>query len=113
MGAAHFFVEGENRACPVQGQGVVEVKNELLIAVTQLAAERNLPNRIVVSAVEAALASAYKRDPAAKGQDVEVRIDADSGDVEVYTIQHVVEPEEIEDPGMQITPEQAEKLQAG
>ena len=113
MGAAHFFVEGEIRTRPAPGQGVVEVKNELLIAVTQLAAERNLPHRIVVSAVEAALASAYKRDPAAEGQDVEVRIDAESGDVEVYTIRHVVEPEDIEEPGMQVTAEEAQALQPG
>ncbi len=46
------------------------MKSDLLIAVTQLAAERNLPQPIVVKAVEAALASAYKRDPAAQGQDV-------------------------------------------
>ena len=46
-----------------------ELKSDLLLAVTQLAAERNLPQPIVVKAVEAALASAYKRDPAAQGQD--------------------------------------------
>ena len=35
------------------------MKSEFLIAVTQLAAERNLPQDMVVTAVEAALASAY------------------------------------------------------
>mgnify|MGYP002174227093 CR=1 FL=1 len=52
------------------------MKSDLLLAVTQLAAERNLPQPIVVKAVEAALASAYKRDPAAQGQDVIVELDA-------------------------------------
>ena len=41
------------------------MKSEFLIAVTQLAAERNLPQDMVVTAVEAALASAYRRDNAA------------------------------------------------
>ena len=38
------------------------MKSDFLIAVTQLAAERHLPREAVVSAIEAALASAYKKD---------------------------------------------------
>lgn len=74
----------------------------------QLAAERNLPNRIVVGAVEAALASAYKRDPAAKGQDVIVSINPDDGDVTVQTCRHVVEA--VEEPGAQLTLDEAKKV---
>lgn len=88
-------------------------KSDLLIAVTQLAAERNLPHKVVVSAIEAALASAYKRDPAAEGQDVMVQIDPEDGDVTVNTIRHVVAEEEIEDEFAQVTPEAAQELQAG
>ncbi len=84
------------------------MKNELLLAVMQLAAERNLPNRIVVGAVEAALASAYKRDPAAKGQDVIVSINPDDGDVTVQTCRHVVEA--VEEPGAQLTLDEAKKI---
>ena len=84
------------------------MKNELLLAVMQLAAERNLPNRIVVGAVEAALASAYKRDPAAKGQDVIVSINPDDGDVTVQTCRHVVEA--VEEPGAQLTLDEAKKV---
>ncbi|MDA1096675.1 MAG: transcription termination/antitermination protein NusA, partial [Chloroflexi bacterium] len=40
------------------------MKSEFLIAVTQLAAERNLPQEMVIDAVEAALASAYRKDSA-------------------------------------------------
>ncbi|MCI0890586.1 MAG: hypothetical protein J4O04_07240, partial [Chloroflexi bacterium] len=36
-------------------------KNEFLSAITQLAAEKNLPKEVVFEAVEAALASAHKR----------------------------------------------------
>jgi N utilization substance protein A len=87
------------------------LKSDLLIAVTQLAAERNLPQPIVVKAVEAALAAAYKRDPAALGQDVIVEMDPSDGDVVVRTVRHVVE--EVEDPLMQLTAEDAQELQEG
>ena len=94
-------------------KGVVKLKNELLLAVTQLAAERNLPDSIVVSAIEAALASAYKRDPAAEGQDVLVQINPTDGDVIVNTVRHVVNTEDLEDPLAQVTLEDAQDLQAG
>ena len=87
------------------------MKSDLLLAVTQLAAERNLPQPVVVRAVEAALASAYKRDPAAKGQDVIVEMDPVSGDVVVRTVIHVVD--EVEDPLMHFTEEQAQELREG
>jgi len=87
------------------------LKSDLLLAVTQLAAERNLPQPVVVRAVEAALASAYKRDPAAKGQDVIVEMDPVSGDVVVRTVIHVVD--EVEDPLMHFTEEQAQELREG
>ena len=89
------------------------MKSELLLAVTQLAAERNLPHMVVVSAIEAALASAYKRDPAAQGQDVIVRIDPQDGDVTINTVRHVVEPDDLEDEFAQVTVEEAQKLQKG
>jgi N utilization substance protein A len=87
------------------------LKSDLLLAVTQLAAERNLPQPIVVKAVEAALAAAYKRDPAAEGQDVIVEMDPSDGDVIVRTVRHVVE--EVEDPLMELTADDAQELQEG
>ncbi len=87
------------------------MKSDLLLAVTQLAAERNLPQPIVVKAVEAALASAYKHDPAAQGQDVIVEMDPVDGEVTVRTVRHVVA--EVEDPLMELTAEQAQDLQEG
>ena len=87
------------------------MKSDLLLAVTQLAAERKLPHSVVVSAIEAALASAYKRDPAAGGQDVVVQVDPDDGDVTVKTVIHVVD--EVEEPGAQVTVSDAQKIQVG
>ncbi len=87
------------------------MKSDLLLAVTQLAAERKLPHSVVVSAIEAALASAYKRDPAAGGQDVVVQVDPSDGDVTVKTVIHVVD--EVEEPGAQVTVIDAQKIQVG
>ncbi len=87
------------------------MKSDLLLAVTQLAAERKLPHSVVVSAIEAALASAYKRDPAAGGQDVVVQVDPSDGDVTVKTVIHVVD--EVEEPGAQVTVSDAQKIQVG
>jgi len=83
------------------------MKSDLLLAVTQLAAERNLPSDVVISAVQAALVSAYKRDAATGGHDVAVELDSETGDVTVRTFRTVVA--EIEDPLLEITVEEAQK----
>ncbi len=84
------------------------MKSDFLVAVTQLAAERNLPREIVLSAIEAALVSAYRKDSIAAGQNISVKLDPGSGDVSVYTIKTVAE--EVEDPLIEISLEDARKI---
>jgi len=68
------------------------MKSEFLIAVTQLAAERNLPQDMVVEAVEAALASAYRKDSASGGQsNVRVHLDVGTGEIDIFQVKTVVE----------------------
>ena len=68
------------------------MKSEFLIAVTQLAAERNLPQDMVIGAVEAALASAYRKDSASGGQsNVRVHLDVGTGEVDIFQLKTVVE----------------------
>ncbi len=67
------------------------MKSDFVIALTQLAAERNLPREIVLSAIEAALVSAYKKDSVTAGQDVSVTLDPGTGDVSVFIIKTVVD----------------------
>ena len=81
------------------------MKSDLLLVVTQLAAERNLPQSSVVSVVKAALSFAYRKDPAANGQDVEVDVDLEKGEVTLNTVMRIVD--EVEDDKMELTPEQA------
>ena len=86
------------------------MKSDFLIALTQLAAERNLPREIVLSAIEAALASAYRKDSIATGQDISVKLDPGSGDVTVYILKTVVE--EVIDPETEITLADAQAIRA-
>jgi len=67
------------------------MKSEFLLAITQLSAEKNLPKEVVLSAVESALASAYRRDNFTSTQNVEVKIDPNTGRVEVWAEKIAVE----------------------
>src|SRR3990170_7083857 len=71
-----------------------------MIAITQLAAEKNLPKEVVLQAMEAALVSAYKKDSELVGNIV-VRIDRETGDHHVYLERTVVQ--EVTDPKVEIS----------
>ena len=88
------------------------MKSDFLIAVTQLAAERNLPQDMVVSAVEAALASAYRKDGASGAQsNIRVHLDPNTGEVEVFQIRTVVE--EVTNDLAEVTLAEAKKIRKG
>ena len=81
------------------------MKSDFLIALTQLAAERNLPRDKVMSAIEAALVSAFKKDSVTEGHNISVRLDPGSGDIEVDIVKTVVDT--VEDPLQELTREEA------
>ena len=83
------------------------MKSDFIMALTQLASERNLPREIVLSAIEAALASAYRRDSIAAGQDISVSLDPNTGDVDVHVVKTVVE--EVTEPLQEISLADAKK----
>ncbi|MBC8476774.1 MAG: transcription termination/antitermination protein NusA, partial [Dehalococcoidia bacterium] len=66
------------------------MKSDFVLAITQLAAEKNLPRETVLSAVEAALVSAYRRDSFALNQNISVKINPNTGQVEVWAEKTVV-----------------------
>ena len=84
------------------------MKGEFLIAITQLAAERNLPREVVLGAVEAALVSAFKKDHLAENELV-VRISPTTGELRVYVQKRVVEGE-VEEPELEMSLEEARGL---
>ena len=67
------------------------MKSDFIVALTQLAAERGLPKETVLSAIEDALVSAYRKDTIADGQNISVKLDPGSGDVTVHVLKTVVD----------------------
>ena len=85
------------------------MKNEFISAITALAAEKNLPKELVLEAVEAALASAYKKDELAQSN-VVVKINTEDGSLSVYTQKTVVADEDLEDDKIQMTVAEARRF---
>lgn len=84
------------------------MKSDFMIALTQLAAERNLSKEVIIKTVEAALVSAFKKDSFDEEQNVSVRIAPQSGEVKVYVEKVVVN--KVTDPLREISLKDAQKL---
>lgn len=66
------------------------MKTEFVIALTQLAAERNLPKEVILKTVEAALVPIFKKTSFAPDQEVTVKILSQTGEVKVFARKTVV-----------------------
>ncbi|MGA2670663.1 MAG: transcription termination factor NusA [Dehalococcoidia bacterium] len=86
------------------------MKTELKAAITQLSAERNLPREVVLAALESALASAYKKSMSALEQDVLVKVDPESSEINFYIQKAIVES--VTNPNREISMKEARKLRA-
>ncbi len=86
------------------------MKSDFLLAITQLSAEKNLPKDVVLTAVEAALVSAYKKDSLFANQNISVKINPGTGKVEVWVEKTVVD--KVTNPALEITLREAKKLKA-
>ena len=82
------------------------MKNEFVVAITQLSAEKSLDTDTVFDAVESAMASAFKHGDLLYA-DVVVKIDRDSGEIDAWRRYEVAADEEIEDDELQVSPERA------
>ena len=87
------------------------MKSDFIVALKQLAAERHLPMEQVLGAIEVALASAFKKDNPASGQNITVTLNPNSGEVSVYALKTVVDF--VEDPEREITVTDASKIKKG
>lgn len=85
-------------------------KQQFLAAVKQIAAEKNLPEEVIVSAVEQAIATAYRRDYGNKNQEIEVEFRDSIENTTVYLVKEVVE--EVENPDFEISLKEAKKIKA-
>ena len=66
------------------------MKNDFLVAITQLCNDRGLPKEVVIEAVEQALVSAYKRNFGG-GQNITAQIDPATGKVKIFAIKTVAD----------------------
>ena len=85
------------------------MKNDFLIAITQICSERHLPKEVVLDAIEQALILAYRRNFGA-AHSIDVELDSNTGDARVYADKEVVE--EVDDPRAQISVEEARQIDA-
>ncbi len=83
------------------------MKNDFLVAITQLCSERSLPKEVVIQAVEQALVSAYKRNFGG-GQNISANIDPTSGKVRIFAQKAVVD--EVRDRRAEIALAEAQRL---
>ncbi|MDP6043285.1 MAG: NusA N-terminal domain-containing protein, partial [Dehalococcoidales bacterium] len=85
------------------------MKSDFILAITQLSAEKNLTKEVVLSAVESALASAYRKEKDfTSSQNISVKIDPNSGGVEVWAEKIVMERPA--DSDLEISLEEARKI---
>jgi N utilization substance protein A len=89
--------------------GFSDLKNDFLVALAQISAERHLSKEIVLETIEEALVLAYKRNFGA-AQNIDVRIDPNTGKARVYAEKEVVE--EVKDQRTQISLKEAQQLDA-
>lgn len=84
---------------------MAKTKSEFMLAITQLAAEKNLPREIVLEVVESALVSAFRRNSFAPNQEISVKVHPDTGEVTVFAEKTVVET--VSDPRHELSLDEA------
>jgi len=85
------------------------MKNEFALAFNEVLEEKGLPKDIVVDALQAALASAYRRhENASNAQRVDAVIDPETGKVTIYAEKEVVET--VEDARTEVSLKDAQKV---
>lgn len=86
------------------------MKSDFYTAITQIASERGIPREAVLSSVEHALKTVYKK-MANSEEDVDVDIDSGNGAMRVFVLKRVVD--EVEDPINDLTLAEAAKIVPG
>jgi len=110
-GFTHFFYchPKPEPSLPVNVVGDIEMKTEFALAFKQVLNDKNLPEEIIVEAIQDAMVSAYRRSVnASSAQKVEAEIDLESGDVVVFVEKEVVE--DIQDDRTEVLKEEARKV---
>ena len=84
------------------------MKNEFALAFNEVIEEKQLPKEIILKALESAMVSAYRRSVnASTAQQVEAKINSDTGQVTIFAEKEVVES--VQDERTEVTLEEAQK----
>ncbi|PKN91933.1 MAG: hypothetical protein CVU44_16710 [Chloroflexi bacterium HGW-Chloroflexi-6] len=85
------------------------MKNEFMLAFNDVLEEKQLPKEIILQAIESAMVSAYRRAVnASSAQQVEAKVDPETGHVTIYAEKEVVE--DVVDDRTEVLFEQARKV---
>jgi len=85
------------------------MKNEFALAFNEVLEEKQLPREIILSAIESAMVSAYRRAVnASNAQQVEAKIDPDSGQVTIFVEKEVVD--DVQDDRTEVLIEDARRV---
>ena len=87
------------------------MNSQFISAIEQICDEKGLAKEIVLEAIEAALAAAYKKDYGDRDQEVRVTLDEVSGEPRIFVSKEVVE--DVENPFLQISVADAQKYKKG
>ncbi len=79
---------------------------QLSVAIRSIAEEKNLPEDTVQEAVEQALAAAYRRDYGDREQEITVKMNLNTGEVDAYITKEIVE--KVENPAYEIALSEAQ-----
>ena len=85
------------------------MSENFVAAIKQLSKEKNLDPDTVFDAVEAAMASAFKKDEL-QYANLEVSINKESGEIEITRLYSVMDDDDIEDDEIEVSPERASEM---
>src|SRR6218665_254750 len=83
---------------------------QLTLAVRTIAEEKNLPEDVVLSVIEQAIAAAWRRDNGERDQEVRAELNVQHGTAKVFVSREVVE--EVGSPVHEISVEDAKKYKS-
>lgn len=81
---------------------------QLTLAVRTIAEEKNLPEDVVLSVIEQAIAAAWRRDNGERDQEVRAELNVNDGSAEVFVAREVVD--EVGSDSVEISLEDAQKI---
>jgi N utilization substance protein A len=87
------------------------MKNEFVLAFNEVLEDKGLPREVILEAIEAAMVSAYRRAVnASSAQQVEARLDSDTGKVNIFAEKEIVES--VQDSRTEVSLQDARKVKA-